>query len=254
MSDFTLTKYKELLQAIYESKYQVFRVKDWIINPKESGIILRHDIDRFPVNALKMARLESDYNIVSTYYFRISNHTFKPQIIKSITELGHEIGYHYEDLSLAHGEKDYAKKLFEKHLMMIRKYAFVKTIAMHGRPFSNYDNLELCNYIDYSKYLLIGDAFLSIDYHDVYYYTDTGRSWSDKSVNLRDNVNTVKKNGVKSTNELIDFIKSDNKRKIAIVAHPERWNDDSLAWMGYYMWDHLINMLKLTISFTNKVF
>ncbi|MBA7531110.1 hypothetical protein ES705_23321 [subsurface metagenome] len=39
--------------------------------------------------------------IKGTYYFRIVTQSFNPEIIEQIAELGHEIGYHYEDFVLA---------------------------------------------------------------------------------------------------------------------------------------------------------
>ena len=63
-------------------------------------VVLRHDIDRKPMNALRMAELEYELGIQSTYYFRFPC-TFKPEIIRKIRDLGHEVGYHYEVLSKA---------------------------------------------------------------------------------------------------------------------------------------------------------
>ncbi|MDA3884539.1 MAG: polysaccharide deacetylase, partial [Candidatus Delongbacteria bacterium] len=51
-------------------------------------VIIRHDVDRKPKNALKMAELENELGIRSTYYFRHKKHTFFPKIIKQIQSLG----------------------------------------------------------------------------------------------------------------------------------------------------------------------
>jgi hypothetical protein len=64
--------------------------------------LLRHDVDRLPKNALKVAQLENRLGIQSVYFFRMVSHVFKPEIIKQIASLGHEIGYHYEDVDLAY--------------------------------------------------------------------------------------------------------------------------------------------------------
>ncbi len=58
-------------------------------------------MDRKPGNALKMARLEDEMGIRATYFFRTIPHTFKPEIIKEVSGMGHEIGYHYEDMDLS---------------------------------------------------------------------------------------------------------------------------------------------------------
>jgi hypothetical protein len=41
-----------------------------------------------------MAKLEAALGIKATYYFRTIPKTFKPEIIKEIVDIGHELGYH----------------------------------------------------------------------------------------------------------------------------------------------------------------
>ena len=97
--DFTFKKYEELCKTIKNLKYPVIRVTDYFKNPdRDKFIILRHDVDKLPENALAMAQLENTMGIKSTYYFRTTKDVFDPVIIKKISELDHEIGYHYECL------------------------------------------------------------------------------------------------------------------------------------------------------------
>jgi hypothetical protein len=102
MRDFTLEKYKKLCLALLDSGYTPLTVYSYLTGkPKNNKlVVLRHDIDRRPGNALRMAELEHELGIQSTYYFRFP-YTFKPDIIGKIHDLGHEIGYHYEVLSKA---------------------------------------------------------------------------------------------------------------------------------------------------------
>ena len=139
--DFTLDKYEELLQALED--FEIFTVLSYLEErPKKNFVILRHDIDRKPINALRMAELENQREIKSTYYFRSTNDVFKPEIIRRIHGLGHEIGYHYETLSKTKGDYEEAIKVFEFQLNEFRKLCEVKTIAMHGSPLSKYDNKD----------------------------------------------------------------------------------------------------------------
>lgn len=58
MADFTVEKYRELCDVLDVSK--VFTVGSCLEKKPTSGfVILRHDIDRKPLNALKMAELEN---------------------------------------------------------------------------------------------------------------------------------------------------------------------------------------------------
>ena len=108
MRDFTLEKYEELCLTLLNSNYTPLTVYSYLIlsclggqkNNNNKLVVLRHDIDRRPMNALQMAELEHELGIQSTYYFRFP-YTFKPDIIGKINDLGHEVGYHYEVLSKA---------------------------------------------------------------------------------------------------------------------------------------------------------
>ena len=73
----------------------------------EKVVILRHDVDRLPGNALKMAGLEHGMDIAATYYFRAVPVSWDEGIIREIAGMGHEVGYHYENLeSVVIGRKE----------------------------------------------------------------------------------------------------------------------------------------------------
>ena len=101
MRDFTLSRYKDLCLALLDTGYTPLTVYSYLEGQKNNKlVVLRHDIDRKPKNALRMAGLEHELGNQSTYYFRLP-YTFKPDIIGKIHDLGHEVGYHYEVLSKA---------------------------------------------------------------------------------------------------------------------------------------------------------
>ena len=100
MKDFTLTTYKKLLQVLLANDYSFQTLQNFIQQPNNKKIvILRHDVDRLPGNSLKMAIMENDEGVRASYYFRIVEESFDEDIIRQIVEMGHEIGYHYENLS-----------------------------------------------------------------------------------------------------------------------------------------------------------
>lgn len=250
MRDFTLSKYENLITAIGKKGVKVYGIKDWVEQKPNKGAVIRHDVDRKPINALKVATLESKYNIFTTYYFRSTKNSFKPEIIKKIAEMGHEIGYHYENLSDCKGNYQKAIKNFETNLKRFRKITDIKTITMHGKPLSPHRNDSLWDKYDYKKYDILAESFSTIDYSNTYYFTDTGRAWESNRNNLRDRVNTNLKTNISSTEELISFI--NKKMKVAIVTHPERWNDNMFPWMYSYSFDALANTIKKIVGEVRK--
>tara|TARA_B100000886_G_scaffold67550_1_gene42529 strand:+ start:1266 stop:2033 length:768 start_codon:yes stop_codon:yes gene_type:complete len=226
--DFTLAKYENFLKKVTSNKLVVYTIKDWIKTTPERGICIRHDVDRKPSNSLKFAELEKKYGIQSTYYFRSKKASFDQSIIEKISLLGHEIGYHYEELSDSNGDYKKAIKRFEKNLKSLRNYVKVDTISMHGAPLSKIDNRELWKKFNFEDYDIIGEAYITIDYKETYYLTDTGRSWSDDSANVRDMQSDSISPEVKirTTDDLISFIENGTQSKIIVTFHPERWSSN----------------------------
>jgi len=205
MQDFTLTTYKKLLHSLLINDYSFQTLENFIQHPnKEKIVILRHDVDRKPGNSLKTARLENELGIRATYFFRTIPQTFKPEIIKEIAEMGHEIGCHYEDVDLSSrgqrsevgGQKklddstvfDKAIKSFEINLSALRKLVPVKTICMHGSPLSKWDNRDLWKKYNYRDFGIIAEPYFDVDFDEVFYLTDTGRRWDGDKVSVRDKV------------------------------------------------------------------
>ncbi len=153
-----------------------------------------------------MGRLEHELGIRSTYYFRCVKASWNEDVMRQIADMGHEIGYHYEDLSLTGGNNQKAITHFEKQLARMREISPVKTICMHGSPMSRYDNRELWRSTlstrpsmpnphppahhsqpsvhgdhqpkpHYHDYDIIGEPYFDIDFSKVFYLTEIPPQW-----------------------------------------------------------------------------
>ncbi len=251
--NFTLTQYSQFLRKIKESKLIPITFKEYfsLKNPK-NFLIIRHDIDRKPKNALEMAKLEKKYQIKCVYYFRTKKNSLDPKIIKQITKMGHEIGYHYECLSDTNGNVVNAIKLFQKNLEKLRKITNIYTISMHGRPFSKWDNRLIWekpknHQLIKNNLKLLGEVYLDINYKDIFYITDSGRNFSNK-FNKRDKVNSKIKTSINNFSQLLKVINNKNYPKIIISFHPERWTNNPVKWIIQFLKDQLINISKAIIK------
>jgi len=200
---------------------------------------MRHDVDRRPGNALNTARIEREFGIRATYYFRMNRNVFRPELIKDIEDLKHEVGYHYEVLGKAKGDHNKAIRLFEDELSKFRKVCGVKTICMHGNPLSKFGDLDLWKAYDFRDFGIIGEAYLSAG-KDVAYFSDTGRSWNSRN-NMRD---FMPGRGVESaasnTDDMVRFINSKSTNRLYILTHPERWGN-GIDWSYNYLMDLAMN-------------
>lgn len=251
--NFTLTQYSKFLKKIKESKLTPITFKEYfsLKNPKKS-LIIRHDIDRKPKNALKMAKLEKKYKIKSVYYFRTKKNSLDPKIIKQITKMGHEIGYHYECLSDGKGNISKALIIFQENLTKLKKITNIYTISMHGRPFNKWNNLLIWkkpenHQLIKNKFKLLGEVYLDINYKDILYITDSGRNFSNK-FNKNDKVNSEVKISINNFSELLDVINNNKYPKIIISFHPERWTNNPIQWIIQFFKDQLINISKTILK------
>lgn len=251
MRDFTLKIYKKLLTTIFDFGYSTTSFKDYLSgnNLGDKLIIFRHDVDRRPTNSLNMAKLENELGIKASYYFRTVKESYDENIIKEVVKLGHEIGYHYEDLSLAKGNFKKAIESFEENLNKLRQFYQVKTICMHGSPLSQWDNRLIWSKYNYHNYGIIGEPYFDIDFNEVLYLTDTGRGWNGLKANIRDKVRSKFKYNFKTTNEIISAF--NNKKlpdKIMINIHPQRWSDNLFLWFSELVWQNIKNLAKIFLK------
>jgi len=238
--DFTPKRYKQLLSAFRDAGYSFFTVEEFIrTSPDSRCVVLRHDVDRLPQHALQLARIEESMQIRASYYFRVMKSSFHPGIIKKIADLGHEVGYHYEDLSLANGDYGKAISLFGQHLERLRQFCPISTVCMHGSPLSRIDNRLIWDKYDYRDYGIIGEPYFDIDYNKALYITDTGRRWNDESVNIRDRVEGLKTGRLKSSKEILQLLENGQLNDMVVInTHPNTWHSNYIFWMLdlFYHW------------------
>ena len=323
--DFTLTIYKKLVICLKTQDYCFITCRDYqnasLLTPFSSLCILRHDVDRIAKNALKMAQLEHSFGIRGTYYFRVVPESYDLEVMNKIAEMGHEIGYHYGDVSLVSSRQyavgrgqrsevrgqrsevrsqrsevrgqraevrnqnkeldrekliDAAYESFCGNLGILRRNFDIKTICMHGSPWSKYDNRMIWEKYDYRELGIIGEPYFDIDFSEVLYLTDTGRRWDGDAVNVRDKVGlsiddcrltkgltiddsrlTNEKNMTmneklglrfRGTQDIIDAAKSGLlPDKMMITVHPQRWTNNPFLWTKELVWQNVKNVGKRII-------
>ncbi|MDD4968622.1 MAG: hypothetical protein PHT07_04250 [Paludibacter sp.] len=265
--DFTLKAYRQLLIALKQSDYSFYTFEDWC-DKKAQGryVLLRHDVDLKAANSLAIARIEAELDIRSTFYFRIVPQSNQPEIIRSIANLGHEIGYHYEDLSIFKGDTGKAIEHFISKLDYFRQYYPVRTICMHGSPTSKWDNRDLWKTYNYKDFGLIGEPYFDLLNHkqDQYpesnlrYFTDTARMWDGLKYNIRDKFTRKQDSNdiidgsllpallsLHSTFNFIDWLKTKpDQNTLMITTHPQRWTDNYSEWLIELFMQKLKNSIK----------
>jgi hypothetical protein len=261
--DFTFKKYSEIVKAIAETDYHVLSIADYI-RAKElpaKFIIIRHDVDLDPFYQLKFAQLEHDFNIRTSYYFRQIEKVFKKEVIDKVAALGHEVGYHYEVFTKAKGDPKLALNIFKDEQAEFSEMWKSSTVCPHGgsfvdnadgyslknmiklipkllsgkKVFSHHVNFDMWENNRFEDFGIIGDAYRSVDFTNMLYLSDTGRSWDQRYKRL-DKVTSVinPKFDVRSSDEIIRIIKTGTVNQIYLLVHNEQWKDNYIDWLGWY--------------------
>jgi hypothetical protein len=249
---FTFGAYADLLETCRRAGYEFLTVREYLETSPgahpERFVVLRHDVDRKPENARAMADLEAGHGVSSTYYFRTIRKTFRPALIEAVEAAGHEVGYHYEDLDRADGDRDRARRLFAAELEKLRTVATVDTVCMHGNPLTPHDNRDLwTDDVDaLGEHDLLGEAYLSMDFTDVAYFSDTGRTWRDGRLKVKDHTmgegDTAAE--VSTTAQLRGLLESRRFDRVCLLVHPNRWARTYTERVGESLKDATTNVGK----------
>ena len=260
LTDFTLCRYRQLLESLLQQGYHFLTFEQYCEltssphSPLASSpkyILLRHDVDLKAANSLATARIEHELGIQASYYFRVVPQSNQPHIIRAIAELGHEIGYHYEDMSIMQGDVDKAHAHFVEQLTYFRQFYPVRTICMHGAPTSQWDGKDLWKHYNYSDLGIIGEPYFDVDFSQMFYLTDTGRCWDGYKVSVRDKIPVYQDQWnaqglvYHSTQDIIHAAEQGSLPPcIMITTHPQRWTDHPLAWLKELIVQNAKNIIK----------
>lgn len=203
-------------------------------------VVLKHDVETNPKNALKLAKIESKYNLKGSYYVQayLIKNLKNIKILKEIQKLGHEVSYHHDVMDSNKGQIEEAKEEFEKNVKLFEKNGFkVVTVCQHGNPivkregycsnrdfFRNSDIAEEYNHI--TEVMVSLKKRIERNYE---YVSDAGYGWKnifDPENNDRVD-SSIKDIKIESFEKLISFIKN-TPEMVIISTHPHRWSNLSI--------------------------
>ena len=253
MMDFTIKTLIKLYKNLLKNNYKITTLCNFLKQPNFGKVcILRHDVDRQINSALRLAELEKKMNLSASYYFRYPA-TFRGDIIKKIHDLGHEVGYHYEVLTKTNGDCEKAFELFKNEFKEFQKIVSVCTICAHGSPFSKWDNKKIWGSYNFTDLGITGEAYLSVNFDEIFYLTDTGRGWNRNESNIRDKVDSKFNFKFRNTDDIINALENEKlPDRIILNIHPNRWNDNLIGWCAELITQNLKNIGKRFLSSSKR--
>jgi len=223
---FTYKSWENFCSTLKDMNIRCITVKDVtknVINELNNFVIIKHDIETNVKKALDIATIENKYNVKATYYFQgyLLNENQNVKMMKSIKELGHEIGYHYDVLDENRGDFE---KAYDNYINYIKRFKEkgieIESVCPHGNPVLSRNGWEsnasfLSNIIIRNRLSIAGydyiDAIVDIknkNMNNLKFISDASYSWNNGEFY---NIDFV-------INYLID------NNCIFISTHPHRWS------------------------------
>ena len=208
--DFSFGHYEQIVKLV-QKRYSFSFFSDYAKknNEKIAKVYLRHDVDLSLEKALELAKIEKKNGAVSTYFIRLDGlyynifHARYISIINKIVKLGHQIGLHFDELSVVSKEKN--SKVFvskiKQQISILRQYFPVNSVVSFHRPSPSLFGKDL---LDEGLISTYSDYF----FNKTKYLSDSRGLWKEGCVckYLQNN---------------------NNKRDLQLLVHPVWWNRTS---------------------------
>ncbi|EES62917.1 polysaccharide deacetylase family protein [Fusobacterium varium] len=193
--DFTYKAYKGMIEKLLDKNYEISDYKNY--KEKKKVVILRHDIDTSLEKALRIAEIEKELNVYSTYFILLStdfyniNSEKSLKIVKEIKRLGGKIGLHFDEKKYKiNDQEDYIKYVnYELDILSSILNEKIDIVSMHrpSKEFLEMD-LEIPNVIN---------SYQKVFFNKFKYISDSRMNW-------RENVEEIiEKNQYKALHILI---------------------------------------------------
>ena len=175
--EFTYGAYRDLLALLDRQGYQVATYHDWQAYPR--CVILRHDIDNSPEQALALARVEREMGVHSTYFVLLRSEFYTVaarrclETLGQIQALGHELGLHFDEKAYPEAgiDETAAHILRERDMLSALLGTPVTSVSMHRPSQATLDaDLQIPGMIN-----SYGQTF----FHDFKYLSDSRRRWRE---------------------------------------------------------------------------
>ena len=202
--DFTMVEYRSLLRLAKTSGYRFSVYTDLPLS--ERCILWRHDVDMSLNRAVRMAEVEAEEGIASTFFIYLHSEFYnileagQLQLAKRLVQLGGSIGLHFNPAFHGIAEEHSLDYWVKKEADVLSELLNVKISAF---SFHNTDSFILtCEKNDYGGLVNCYSNYLK---REVSYCSDSNGVWAHR--------------------RLRDVLTSATDSRLHVLTHPEWWQD-----------------------------
>lgn len=181
--EFTYRAFRELLSLLREQGYAFRNYYDYEDAPR--CVILRHDIDNSLSQAMRLAELEAEEGVSSTWFVLLRTDFYNVfsksglEALRCIQSFGHEIGLHFDEASYvpALGPDEVVQNIIKEcGLLSALLETEVSSVSMH-RP--SKATLEA----DYTIPGIV-NSYGKTFFHDFKHLSDSRRRWREPVLDI----------------------------------------------------------------------
>ena len=207
--DFTFENYQRLISLAKEKGFEFILHKDVYVAERKD-VIWRHDVEFEPDYALRMAQIEANEGVKTSYFFQLHSSYYNlfnghySRVFREIQELGHLVGLHFD--CRYWGIND--EKQLDDFITLDKQYlernfgVEIDTFSFHNTtPFTH----SCLNY-RYGGLINVYSSFFKEHYN---YCSDSLGYWR--------------------FDRLEDVLNDNNVQHLQVLTHDGNWNDDVLS-------------------------
>ena len=205
-------------------------------------IVLKHDIETDVKRAYDIACIEHETGHCGSYY--VQAYLLKQEnnvaLLKKMSEMGHEISYHYDVMDNCRGNMDLAIEEFEKNRILFENCGFsVETVCQHGNPIV--DRIGYTSNRDFFRservqklYPDISDIMVNYkrdhmtDYH---YFSDAGRRFKYIYDPLNNDIEDTSEKDVTYADLEALLLSLNTEGCYMVSIHPHRWTKSNFLYV-----------------------
>ena len=202
--DFSIENYKYLIEFISKNYSSIFFNE---YDSKKQIVLLRHDIDYSISNSLRLAKIEHNFGLKSTFFVNIHSEFYnffeKDSIasLKEILKLGHSIGIHFDSTfwNLKDEEQLVKNLTFEKAIID-------EALGIKVNAFSFHNPTEFVLSFKKDTYAGLINTYSDRFMNEFKYCSDSNGYWRHE--------------------RMFDVVESLNHERLHLLTHPGWWTSE----------------------------
>ena len=204
--DFTVTQYRKLLRIAQQNYEFVFYNN---ISFSKKFILWRHDCDFSLNRAVKLAKIEKDEGVCSTYFINPHCEFYNPfekgqsDLVHQIIDMGHHLGLHFDAGYYKIEKESELEKILIYEAQMLEHFFYFRPSAFSFHNPTKY----LLNY-EKETYGRLVNCYSNKFKKELPYVSDSNGYWRFR--------------------RLQDVLEKDEEPYLQVLTHPAWWQDDAM--------------------------